>query len=751
MSSRQSHFYRFRPFCADASSRVLLRDGKALRLEPKVFDTLLVLIENHTRVVSKEELMRAVWGPDIFVEEGSLTRNISLLRKTLAEGLKGVPCIETYSKRGYHFAPQVSEVAGTSGPEPGAEALGHALAETGNGHPPGQSAQVGGAERHGPAKLLRRHAVAALAGMTVLVLAFGYWLARPLPAPLVLSHQALTRDGREKGGPLLTDGLRLFFQEVVDGKPVLAVMPSAEGSLSVFPLPSSNVSISDISPDGSDFVGHDLSLGYAHGKLLVWPVPSGAPEILLGLQGAWPTWSPDGARIAYSDGIHSLFVAGRHGENPRKVASVEGFPLRPLWSPDGRFLRFSQKDLQSEMTSLWEVPAAGGQPYPLFPEWMYWASDPAWTAGGSYFFFAAGPRERWDIWARRENCNPLRWRRREPLRITAGPLDYSAPLPSRDGRKLFVIGTQSRRELVRYDLKSKSFVPYLPALLAADPDFSPDGEWVAYARLPERILWRSRTDGTNAFPLTASGARVHSPHWSPDGKQIAYLTKSAQNQYKACVVLADGGQPQQLVPGAGEEGIPTWSRDGKFLAFGDVLHGRPASGMAIHLLDLRNHQVSTLPGSKGLWTPRWSPDGRYIAALALGDETKGSLVASPAVLLFDFQTHNWTTLARTANICNLTWSHDSQYVYFCAATSYAELYRVQVASKRVEPLASLTGLSALLDDWIGVAPGWFSPARHRHEYPGNLRLGRGVALGAGDLRSESVSESVDTFPPRVLA
>ena len=69
--------------------------------------------------------------------------------------------------------------------------------------------------------------------------------------------------------------------------------------------------------------------------------------------------------------------------------------------------------------------------------------------------------------------------------------------------------------------------------------------------------------------LSVSNAEVYSPHWSPDGKQIAYMSISAQNQYKAWVVSAEGGQPQKVIPGGGEEGIPTWSRDGNFLVFGD--------------------------------------------------------------------------------------------------------------------------------------------------------------------------------------
>jgi Tol biopolymer transport system component len=248
-------------------------------------------------------------------------------------------------------------------------------------------------------------------------------------------------------------------------------------------------------------------------------------------------------------------------------------------------------------------------------------------------------------------------------------------------------------------------VPYFPTVLAGDLEFSPDEEWVVYARLPDRTLWRSRPDGSAATPLTVAGAQAYSPHWSPDGKRIAYMAISAQNQYKAYVVAADGGQPQQLIPGAGEEGIPTWSRDGTFLVFGDVLHGRHASELAIHLFDLRSHKVSTLPGSAGLWTPRWSPDGRYIAALALGDEAKNRLATCPAVLLYDFRTRRWTTLANISNICcNIAWSRDSRFVYFRTSLPDAELYRVQVASKRVVLLAGLMSSLVGGGDWIGVAP-----------------------------------------------
>ena len=295
MASQTVRFYEFGPFQIDLLSRVLLRDGKPLALEPKVFDTLRELVENHTRVVSKDELMNAVWGPDTFVEEGSLARNISLLRKALAEGLGDTLCIATFPKRGYQFVAPVREVTGASGSASDVEAHGSitqadvAATKTWHGHlgrAHGQDARATAPYRTvqgtaGGTPALQSHPIAVLAGgVLVVVLALGYWFVRPLPAPVVRGHQALTNDGREKRGPLLTDGLRLYFEEKVEGKWMLAVVPTVGGNLSTFPLPSSDVMISDIAPDGSDLIGWEAVPGSGGGKLLVWPVVGGAPETL---------------------------------------------------------------------------------------------------------------------------------------------------------------------------------------------------------------------------------------------------------------------------------------------------------------------------------------------------------------------------------------------------------------------------------------------------------------------------------------
>jgi TolB-like protein/Tfp pilus assembly protein PilF len=115
---RKTRFYDFGPFRIDCADRRLLSAGTPVPLTPKVFDTLLALVENSPRLIEKGELMQAVW-PDSFVAESSLTFNISVLRKVLARHGDERPYIETVPKRGYRFVADVAQVAGAAPREGG--------------------------------------------------------------------------------------------------------------------------------------------------------------------------------------------------------------------------------------------------------------------------------------------------------------------------------------------------------------------------------------------------------------------------------------------------------------------------------------------------------------------------------------------------------------------------------------------------------------------------------------------------------
>src|SRR5947207_7389226 len=107
MSLAINHFHRFGEFTVDGEQKVLLRNDSPLPLAPKVFDTLLILVDHSGRIVEKEELMKRLW-PDSFVEESNLTFNIQQLRKALGDNARQPRFIETVARRGYRFIGQVN-------------------------------------------------------------------------------------------------------------------------------------------------------------------------------------------------------------------------------------------------------------------------------------------------------------------------------------------------------------------------------------------------------------------------------------------------------------------------------------------------------------------------------------------------------------------------------------------------------------------------------------------------------------------
>jgi DNA-binding winged helix-turn-helix (wHTH) protein len=113
MSQSSKQRYMFGPFLLDPQEQWLLRDGVPVALTRKAFETLLMLVERDGRVVDKEEFLTAIW-PDSFVEEGSLTVNISVLRKALGEDRNGERYIETVPRRGYRFIAPVERLNGTA-------------------------------------------------------------------------------------------------------------------------------------------------------------------------------------------------------------------------------------------------------------------------------------------------------------------------------------------------------------------------------------------------------------------------------------------------------------------------------------------------------------------------------------------------------------------------------------------------------------------------------------------------------------
>jgi eukaryotic-like serine/threonine-protein kinase len=514
-------------------------------------------------------------------------------------------------------------------------------------------------------------------------------------APLVVSGALqITNDGR---GKLLagTDGSRLYLQyisSVSADSSSMGQVASSGGEVVPIAAPSLSMKILSVSPDGSSLLVSDEPGTLFDGPLWALPVLGGLPRRLGDAVGHAGVWSPDGKRLVYARG-NELFLAKSDGTELRKLASLAGWPLAPQWSPDGKMLRLTLQDQKTNATELWEVSADGKDAHPLLAGWH---NPPAeccgvWASGGKHFVFSSEG----SIWELPEKTSWVKSSVGEPVQLTSGPLALFSPLPSKDGKKLFVVGRRPRGELVRYEAKSDRFTAFLSGISAEHVSFSKDGQWVAYVTFPEGALWRCKIDGSQRLQLSYPPLYASLPRWSPDGKQIAFFSVTSGKPSRIYVVSPDGGTPKELLPEDDHpQADPYWSPDGKSLIFGG-LYASASAG--IRILDLNTHKLSTLPDSQELFSPRWSPDGRYIAAIRWN---------SQSLLMFDQVKQKWSEVLQGRNVSFPNWSKDGRYLYFLSWPENPAVVRVRLSDSAQERVADLKEFhpTGYWDDWVGLDP-----------------------------------------------
>jgi serine/threonine protein kinase/dipeptidyl aminopeptidase/acylaminoacyl peptidase len=544
----------------------------------------------------------------------------------------------------------------------------------------------------------RTSIVATCCGVLLIFAAvLGYYLTRTAGAPpRILRTVQLTNTNRPKSD-IVTDGSRVYF---IEGQSLLS-QTSVNGG-ETFPIPNSLedtgfANVFDVSPDGSL-----LLMNTAHGTALdgpLWSVPvvGGSPRRLGNLEGHSGAWSPDGLRLAFSKG-NEIFLARGDGNDSRPLLTAGGTASDLSWSRDGSILRFTVNDPRTNNRSIWQAFADGSNLQPLLPGWNPSPNECCgkWAPDGKFFVFQAQRDDTANLWALDERRGFFHSAPREPIQLTTGPMNVGEPVPSRDGKKLFVQGWRPRGELIRYDGNSKHFAPYLSGISAMGLDFSRDGEWVAYNDASDGTMWRSKIDGTQKLQLVFAPMSAYLPRWSPDGKQLAFFGHPPGEPWQIYVVPAQGGTPELVYSNGTNLADPTWSPDGKSLAFGG--NSLNNQGSAVYVLDLKTRTASKLPGSDGLYSPRWSPDGRYIAAIPLD---------SLRIMLFDLQSQTWTERAKIF-VAYPTWSRDSRYIYFDGSLDSEEGYfRVRIADGKLERIFSLKGFQAAggaFGNWTGIAP-----------------------------------------------
>ena len=538
-----------------------------------------------------------------------------------------------------------------------------------------------------PPKQWRLSSIVAALVLLLLGGLLAYLWLQPSQGPSVANYVQLTHDGQPKT-LIGTDGARIYLAMGVGSSASFSLRGLAELSMSgglpkkMDVATSADMVALGLSPDGSDLLLIEGQGAPPKGPLSSVPVLGGSPRRVGDFVAETAAWSPDGKLLAYTN-LGDLFIAKAEGSEPRKLISINGDIRNISWSPDSSHLRFDSSEtagtvgLQIER----EVSVDGTGLHPLLPGWHNPPDECCgkWTPDGKYFVF----QSQGQIWALPKSAGIFR-SAPKPIPLTSSPMTLSSPLPSKDGKKLFVIGRTYRGELVRYDAKASRFVPFLGGISAEYIDFSKDGRWITYTSYPEGALWRSRLDGSERLQLTFPPISPVLPRWSPDGKTILFFqfAQGADKPARIYQVSPDGGSPRLLLADdSGQQLDPNWSPDGSKIIFSGESNN-PSS--TIRILDVSTRQLSTLPASNGLYSPRWSPDGRHISAFSADSET---------LLLFDMEKHKWRELAK-GSLGWLNWSRDGQFVYVLDYRQKSAVMRVRVRDGMVEQVADVKDFPA---------------------------------------------------------
>lgn len=498
------------------------------------------------------------------------------------------------------------------------------------------------------------------------------------------------------------DGTRLYFSQMDNGIPSLGVALAANGEIGSFRLPSEIGAplIGSLSPDGSQLVVRGHLQAEPEQPLWIVPTLSGDARRVPNVLAHDAAWMPDGLRLLIAHG-NDLTIVGSDGSDPHKFLTTVGRAFWLRWSPDGKRLRFTLRDPKRQTSELWEVASDGSNPHPLLPGWSQPSSEccGSWTPSGRDFVFQSWRSGHSNIW----NLGERFWlfKDREPRQITNGPLEYEAPSTAPGSERVNFIGVNIQIELLHALPDSSTFVALDQTLSAAAlAEYSPDGQWVAWLNAADGSLWRSRIDGSERIELTPPPLRIFAMKWSPDDKRLVLMAIEPGMPWKIYLIDAEGGKPTPLINEDRNEADPDWSADGQSMVFGR-LPNRMDSGQpkAIYLVKLQSRAVTEIPGSAGLFSPRLSPDGRYIAAIRLDQK---------ALLLFDRSKQQWATLT-THGAGDPIWSRNSRFLFFQDFLEVGKpIYRIAIPTGQTEQVATMANLRPIAaTDYrlIGLAPG----------------------------------------------
>ena len=622
--------FRFCDVEVRESERRVTRAGVPLALEPKTYRVLVYFLRHPGHLVTKNELLDAVWG-DTAVTESSLTRAIALLRRALEDDPRQPRFIETVSTAGYRLICAVqaedelptTAVATASDIEPqknppaapktrmfrsrfwvfagiGAIALAGSLTVVQNLHRPFEHSTV-----TTPEVPLMAVPLTAYPGLSL----------QPTFSPDG-NEVAFSWNGEKQ------DHYEIYRKLIGQGEPL---------RLNTGPLGGYSPAWS---PDGQ-FIAYYRQSASGNTEVCVIPALGGPERRLAAVIPSWwamnfphstLAWTRDGKWLIVPDwpgeGQNSgIFLISVESGEKRRLTSTKRFDEFPSPSPDGRTLAFVREfetgNQDIFLLSLSEGFEAQGEPERLTYENRL-VESPVWTRDGKEILFSSGG---W--WGERsirriavgERGTGTSYR---PRATSFGEDATTLSISSTTGRLVYTRLSQIVN-IYRVELSPTGNAIGTPQRVTAtsrvniQPNFSPDGKRLTFTstRSGNQEIWLTDLDGLNPRQMTSvGGALTSDSSWSPDGKAIVFNSRW-KGRSEIYVVNVDGGPPRALTNGQYDNYWPTWSRDGKWIYF---MSNRDRSLGVYKIASGGGDPIQVFP--HGTWGfPLESGDGKWIYML----------------------------------------------------------------------------------------------------------------------------------------
>jgi Tol biopolymer transport system component len=436
-----------------------------------------------------------------------------------------------------------------------------------------------------------------------------------------------------------------------------------------------------------------------------------------------PSWSPDGSQVIFatkpgrddgpygSVGGSQIWTIDLATGARRQIADADG--LQPRWSPSGHRVAYWTAGTAGRnigQRDIWTVPAGGGPPtavtHDAAVDW-----NPVWSPDGQHLYFSSDRGGSMNIWrvaiderSGRATSDP------EPLTT---PSSFTAHLAfSADGRRLAYSSIVQRQNIqrMRFDPAAERLMGDPSWVTSGSrswalPQPSPDGEWVAFwSFFTQEDVYLAHPDGTGLRQLTNDAANDRFPSWSPDGKRLAFASNRT-GEYQIWIINADGSGLAQLT--AAPEGLvyPVWSRDASRMS---AVRRNPE--LETWIFDPNRPWSDQTPErlAPGFAAWSWSPDGRRLAGQEEG-RTGGSSEGGTGVIVYSLESRAYTRLTEFGKWP--AWLSDSRRLVF---STVGKLYLVDSERRKVRELLSIAD-----EQPAGPAPTrddrWIFFHRHRNE------------------------------------